>query len=242
MLQEDAFRTAPHADSSAGCSDERTWAMIRTPITGSLFIFLLAVGGTAAQVAPASIQSGTVFKTSSELVVLDVVATDPHRDPIHHLAASDFTIFEDGKPQTIKVFEEHAADATPQKASIPLPMPKLQPGRFTNFTPAPASGSANILLLDMLNTPYNAQAIVRNQALKFLDDMRPGTQLAIFSLSDRPALVQGFTADPSLLRVQLESAKANPIRARQLVNVARYQEMEADGPDTCRTGTTRRVV
>ncbi len=208
--------------------------MIRTSITGSLFTFLLALEVTAAQVAPASIQSGTVFKTSSELVVFDVVATDSHRDPIHHLAASDFTIFEDGKPQTIKVFEEHVAGATPQKASAP--MPKLQPGKFTNFTPAPASGAANILLLDMLNTPFNEQAIVRDQALKFLDDMRPGTQLAIFSLSDRLALVQGFTADSSLLRARLESKKGNPTPPRLLVNVARKEEMEADGPDTLPDG------
>jgi VWFA-related protein len=234
VLQEDTFRAALLADFSTACFEERTWAMIHISIAGPLFTFIVALGVAAAQVVPAPVQSGTVFKTSSELVVLDVVATDPHRDPIHHLAVSDFTILEDGKPQTIKVFEEHANGAYPQKAAEL--MPKLQPGRYTNFTPAPASGSANILLLDMLNTPYNAQAIVRSQALKFLDDMRPGTQLAIFSLSDRLKLVQGFTADPTILRVQLESAKANPVRARQLVNVTRREEMEADGPDTLPDG------
>lgn len=194
--------------------------MIRTSIAGSLFAILLASGVTTAQAPPASIQPGTVFKTSSELVVLDVVATDPHRDPIHHLAASDFTILEDGKPQTIKVFEEHAAGVTPQNASMPAPapMPKLQPGRFTNFTPAPASGAANILLLDMLNTPLQAQSFIRSEALNFLKEMRPGTEMAIFTLSSNLALVQGFTSDASLLRVQLESKKGSQTPSHLLVD------------------------
>ena len=190
--------------------------MIRASIAGSLFTFLLASGVTVAQVAPASNHPGTVFKTSSELVVLDVVATDPHRDPIHHLTASDFTILEDGKPQTIKVFEEHVADALPQRASVP--MPKLQPGRFTNFTPAPVNGPANILLLDMLNTPLQAQSVIRSEALNFLKEMRPGTQMAIFILSTKLSLLQGFTSDPSLLRAQLESKKGNQSPSRLLVD------------------------
>src|ERR1039458_3037246 len=110
MLQEDAFRATPHANSSAGCFEERTWAMIRTSITGFLFTFLFASGVAIAQGSPAPIQTGAVIKTSCVLMVVDVVATDPHRDPIHHLAASDFTILEDGKPQTVKVFEEHEAN------------------------------------------------------------------------------------------------------------------------------------
>jgi VWFA-related protein len=190
--------------------------MTRNTINGALFLILFASRVTSAQVTPTPIQSGTVFKTSSELVVLDVVVTDPHRDPIHHLAASDFTIFENSKPQTIKVFEEHAADIKPQNA--PVPMPKLQPGKFTNFTPAPASGAINILLLDMLNTPLQAQSVIRSEALNFFKEMRPGTQMAIFALSTRLLLLQGFTSDASLLRAQLESTKGNPTPSRMLVD------------------------
>jgi VWFA-related protein len=190
--------------------------MTRNTINGAFFLILFASRVTSAQVTPTPIQSGTVFKTSSELVVLDVVVTDPHRDPIHHLAASDFTIFENSKPQTIKVFEEHAADIKPQNA--PVPMPKLQPGKFTNFTPAPASGAINILLLDMLNTPLQAQSVIRSEALNFFKEMRPGTQMAIFALNTRLSLVQGFTSDPSLLRTQLESKKGNPTPSRMLVD------------------------
>jgi len=195
--------------------------MIRAVVTSLICAFFFASAFAASQ-SPTSKQLGTVFKTSSELVVLDVVATDAHRDPVHHLTAADFTILENGSPQTIKVFEEHAAGAA---TPIP-PVPKLKPGMFTNFTHAPTSSAANILLLDMLNTPLPAQSIVRNEALKFLQEMRPGTQLAIFSLTNKLSLVQGFTSDASILRAQLAGAKGNPSDSRFMEDPA----VGGDGP------------
>jgi len=120
---------------------------------------------------------------------------DRQQNPVHQLGASDFTVLEDGKPQTIKIFEEHAMSAV---APLP-PAPRLEPGTFTNYSPVPANGALDILLFDELNTPMTAQAAVRNQVLKFLKEAPPGTHMAIFSLTTELKLLQGFTSDPEVL-------------------------------------------
>jgi len=41
----------------------------------------------------------------------------------------------------------------------------------------------NVLLLDSLNTPMEDQSFVHTQAMKFLKSMRPGSRMAIFTMS-----------------------------------------------------------
>ena len=147
----------------------------------------------------------TTIHTSSKLVVVDVVVTDSKQEPIHHLAASDFSLMEDGHPQKIKVFEEHTADAPAPVARLP----KLPPGKFTNYSVVPVNGALNILLLDKLNTPMAAQQDVRDQILKYLKGAPAGTRIAIFGLSTRLRMLQGFTSDPELLRQLVAGKKAN---------------------------------
>src|SRR5215831_12861578 len=45
-----------------------------------------------------------VFKTSSHLVLVDVVATNSKGEPVTDLTAEDFLVTEDGHPQTVRSF------------------------------------------------------------------------------------------------------------------------------------------
>ena len=155
---------------------------------------------------PAQAAAGVqTIRANSRLVVVDVVVTDHANKPVQNLKDSDFTLLEKGQPQAISHFEEHAAVAgAPAKLG---PMPHLDPGVFTNYSPAPASGALNILLLDSLNTPMQDQPYVREQILKYLKTARPGTRMAIFGLNRHLHLLQGFTSDPDLLRQVLEGKK-----------------------------------
>jgi VWFA-related protein len=154
------------------------------------------------------------IRSTSSLVVVDVVATDAKQNPVHHLTSSDFTIYEDGHPQAIKVFEEHSA-GTP----VPTPpMPRATPGRFTNYTSAPDGGALNILLFDKLNTPMNAQSMVRDQVLKYLKEASPGTRTAIFALTTQLSLLQGFTSDPAVLRAMVVGKKGSPGSSSLMTN------------------------
>jgi VWFA-related protein len=185
---------------------------------------LTCVSGYAGQ-SP-SLESSPTIHSTSELVVVDVVATDAQQNPIHHLSASDFTISEDGHPQTIKVFEEHDADGNAPQP----PMPKFQPGKFTNFSPAPANGALNILLLDKLNTPMAAQSVVRDQVLKYLKEAPGGTRIAIFVLTTQLRLLQGFTSDPTLLRSLVAGRKGLPGAPPMMNNSVSGDQPGGDNP------------
>ena len=183
-------------------------------------------GSGSGQTAPASGAPVTTIRTSSDLVVVDVVASDSQQNPVHKLTSADFTVLEDGKPQTVKIFEEHQT-----QTSAPLPpAPKLDPGIFTNYSIAPANGALNILLLDKLNTPMDAQTVVRDQVLKYLKQVPPGTRIAIFSLTTELKLLQGFTSNPELLRVLVEGKKGNQGASPLMNNAMEGDQPGADDP------------
>jgi VWFA-related protein len=156
---------------------------------------------------PASSGVATI-RAYSNLVVIDVVVTDSHGNPIHGLKASDFSLLENNKPQTLRHFEEHTASRA--GATDVTPAPKLPPGLFTNKSPAPANGPVNILLLDYLNTPLTAQPYARKQLIDFLNKAPAGTRIAIFALTTKLSMLQGFTTDMNVLKEALTSKKGAP--------------------------------
>jgi VWFA-related protein len=177
------------------------------PLALTLSLYAQDAAPVAAPAAtPADDQPVLTIKRNSHLVVLDVVVTDSKQSPISGLQPTDFTILEKGKPQTILNFDEHG----PSAQAAPPPMPNLPPNTFTNYKPVAEDGPLNILLFDAIDTSMVDQAAVRSQMLKFLDTMQPGTRIAIFSLSNRLRLAQGFTSDRELLRAALNDKKSMP--------------------------------
>ena len=150
----------------------------------------------------------TTIRTYSNLVVIDVVVDDSQGNPIHGLKASEFSLMENNKPQIIKHFEEHSE--VPASDIKIAPADKLPAGLFTNKTPAPVNGPVNVLLLDYLNTPLNAQPYARKQLIDFLNHAAPGTRIAIFALTTRLVMLQGFTSDMEVLKATLTSKKGAP--------------------------------
>ena len=170
----------------------------------------------ASQSAPAAsapnsapVETSTVLQANANLVLLDVVVTD-HDRAVHGLDRSRFHIFEDGKEQTITSFDEHQAPAAPSSSVMQSPTrAALPPNTFTNAPAFPNAGAVNVLLLDGLNTPQVDQLNVRRRMLEYLSTIKPGTTLAIFTLSSGFHIVQGFTGDVSQLTEALKSSKAN---------------------------------
>ena len=138
-------------------------------------------------------------------MVVDVVVTNGKGEPIPGLKKEDFEVLEDGKPQTVSVFEEHHG-APPTQIKLP-PMPQ---GVYTNFPVTQAAESVNIILLDALNTPSSDQSYVHSQMLKYLQTIPPRTRVAIFALASRLIMLQGITTDSSQLLAALNSEKAGP--------------------------------
>ncbi len=159
--------------------------------------------------SPEAQPAPTLTITTRE-VLLDVVVTDENHRPVTGLKASDFTITEEGQPQTIRRMEEHSAlsgvDVTKLKAAPPLPA-----NTFTNFTPVANSNAYTVILLDALNTPVSSQMYLRQQLIDYLKhDMQPGTPIAIFQLDVGMKLIQGFSTDPQVLLAAAESKRNMP--------------------------------
>src|ERR1035441_4904822 len=63
----------------------------------------------------------------SREVIVDVTVTDDNGNPVHGLAQSDFTIEENGHPQSIRSFREFGTGST-----VAVAAPKLPPNTYTN--------------------------------------------------------------------------------------------------------------
>lgn len=163
----------------------------------------------------------TTLRAQAKLVVVDVVVIDRERRPVRNLKQQDFILSESKSPQTISSFEEHRAPAATDAAKL-SPALRLPRGVFTNFSAAPAGSAVNILLLDTLNTPLQDQAYVRSQLLQYLKSARPGIPVAIFGLTTRLLMLQGFTSDPDILKsaVLKQSGKASPLLDNALSSAA----------------------
>jgi VWFA-related protein len=184
------------------------------PLVLSLLISIPAFAADQPPTGQAGSGATTVIHAHTDLVVVDVTVVDSHQSPVHQLTKDSFKIEEDGRPQTIRSFEEHVAPVSPP----PVPTPKLQPGMFTNFTPVPESGPLDILLLDTLNTPVPDQAYARAQLLKYLKEAKPGTRVAVFGLGSHLYLIQGFTSDLDKLRTVLSDPQKTHLDVSPLLD------------------------
>jgi VWFA-related protein len=145
------------------------------------------------------------IRANSSLVLVDVVVTD-HDKPVHGVNRSRFHVFEDGNEQAISSFDEHQPAGAPPAflASAALP-----PNTYTNLPAYPESSAVNVLLLDALNTPLGDQMRVRSKMIDYLATLKPGTTLAIFTLSTQLRIVTQFTSDPAALVSLLRKPKTN---------------------------------
>jgi VWFA-related protein len=166
----------------------------------ALTLLLVSVAVSAQEASEAV---GPTLKATARLAVVDVVVTDYNDQPIAGLRKEDFSVSEDGKPQTISIFEEHTGN--PPAA---IKRPTLPPNTFDNSPRADAPDSLNVVLLDALNTPIGDQSFVHQQVLKYLAGMHSSAPMAIFILSTRLRLVHGFTSDLSALLAVLNDKKS----------------------------------
>ena len=153
----------------------------------------------------------TTLKVSVRRVLLDVTVTDSKGKPVQGLKQDDFLVFDDKTPQAIKSFEVHKVEA-----AAPVPPLQLPVNTFANFSTAPAGGPTTVILYDLLNTPQDSQAFAHEQLLSFLRKHKTGSQVAIFVLSDRLHMLQGFTDDDNKLIAALSTAKGKGYRSGYL--------------------------
>lgn len=187
--------------------------------------FALAATSLSAQQTPAPSHASDI-RVSSNLVIEDVTVVDSHGAVVHGLQPSQFTVLEDGKAEVLSHFEEHATMPAAELFKLP-PIPKMPANVFSNYTTVPEQGPINVVLLDSLNTPLQAQAYVRQQLRDFVKSMKPGTRVAIFAMSRELHLLQGFTSNPEILQAAIDGKKGI-LRASALLGNSVAGDLGAD--------------
>lgn len=155
-----------------------------------------------AQQAPPAAQT-PVFRTSVDVVHLDISVLDKNRVPVRGLTQADFTVLEDGKPQPIVAFS--AVDVPDVEPPAAPWMRTVSPDVQSNAGVQDPEGRLFVLLLDdaMMPPHPSSLATARDVAKKFLDRVTPADRVAVvFSASGRN---QDFTNDRARLVAAIES-------------------------------------
>jgi len=149
------------------------------------------------------------LRSSTHIVVEDVVVTDSKGHSVKGLSQQDFHVTEDGKPQSVRSFEEFpqagaVPAASPSLNAVPSqpaqPASKLPPNIYTNNKPSgPETGSATMVVLDLLNTPIPDQQRAREQLIAFIKKNPAASEMALCTLASNLRLIQGFTHDENAL-------------------------------------------
>src|SRR4029079_5736135 len=92
---------------------------------------LIAGAQQVGQNVPLTPTQARTSRTLYQWVVEAVTVTDKNGNPVENLTAKDFTITEDGKPQTISLFEYQKLPDTPSEA---LPAPSSEPAPLLKLT------------------------------------------------------------------------------------------------------------
>jgi VWFA-related protein len=169
----------------------------------------LVAAALAQQAPPANSKPQTIFRSNVRRVVVDVVVTDSHGQPVKGLKQSDFSISEERdqfpdkrekKEQKILSFDTHDF-STP--SFVPPQIHSLPVNTFVDLPKEPERGPLYVLYYDMANLGMDNQGQSRKPLLDFIDNAPAGTRFALFVHSDGVHLIQGFTQDRELLRAAI---------------------------------------
>src|SRR5262249_48646194 len=143
------------------------------------------------------------FKTSTQLVVEAVVVKDKSGKPIEGLTAKDFTVTEDGVPQTIKFFEYQKLpeEALPPPALVAEhvePLKKYPKSQISQESPGSVKYRDRRLLamyFDMTSMPEPDQARALESAKKFIKTQMTAADLMAIMMYSGSAVqvLQDFT-------------------------------------------------
>lgn len=186
----------------------------------SLFAALLASAGVlSSQEKPALETSNTLIRSNVREVLLDVVVRHRNESLDKKLKPSDFTITEDGVPQTIKTFRFVGG----QEARL-VPRAPANPGPATRSA---ATGPNSMRQPNFVSIVFDEMGPdSRKNAMEAANDFfnqqfQANTYAAVFSLTLRLNAVQGFTNDRAVLALAVRRAvEGNSVElARATANV-----------------------
>jgi VWFA-related protein len=168
----------------------------------SLSMSVFSMAQPPASEAPT--KSPAAFTNRTDLVLVPVIVTDGKGRHVSGLKEGAFSLEENGKPQTLSVFEEVVSRRIEPGTAAPE-----MPG-FTNYAAGDTQPrSMTILVLDLLNTPFLDQAETRSELIKYLSKSLPNDEPITVLGIDSQGLRQlhSFTTDTKVLIAALSKVK-----------------------------------
>ena len=193
---------------------------------------LLALGVALAAVGLAAQQSPTapvVFRAAVDYVEVDATVTDSRGNAVSNLAASDFEVLEDGKPQTIASFTrvdlpvQRAAPASLVAGDSPT-LPDVQ-------TNTPIEGGIYLIVLDDLHTGFDRTARVREIARQFIERAVGPNDVAAVVYTGHNAANQDFTGNRQLLLRAVDRFVGDKLRSATLVTLEGVRRKPGGGDE-----------
>jgi len=151
------------------------------------------------------------FRTQTQLVEVDTVATDSHGKPVSDLRKDEFKVFEDDRSRELAHFsfekvEKLDPSATERIRELAQHKSKLVFANFSaDVSQVPLNG-CTLLLVDWLNTPLELQMQAQKELKEFIKTVDLSKPLAVYALDRSLHEIQGFTTDRNLLLLQIEKS------------------------------------
>jgi Ca-activated chloride channel family protein len=126
---------------------------------------------------PGARAQGPTFRSSTELVNLNVTVVGQNLKPVDGLSQSQFEIYEDGKRQEVSFFAQ---------GEMPLDV---------------------VILLDTSSSMTESMGLVQNAAVRFVGALRPSDRGTVMAISGGLRILQPLTADPAALTAAIRSTR-----------------------------------
>jgi len=193
----------------------------------SLLMVLFCMQAQEMQAQDQTQPSKPTFRTTTRLVIVDVVATDEKGSPVKDLKAEDFVVKENDQPQKVVDFSFHQPGGV--KAASHQPVPNV----FSNEPLYSGNSSLNVILLDAINTDFSNHAYAQDMLVKYLGTNPTLQPTAVYALENNLRLLHDFSTDPEVLRDAITHYRG--------IGVAHLPTVEAAASPFTQRGTFRNV-
>ena len=171
--------------------------------------------------------SRPVFRSTTRLVVVDVVVTDDKGAPVTGLKPEDFSVTENGEEQKVADFSFHQPSSLTQVA-------RQSASSIVSNSPAYSGNSAlNVILLDGINTDFSSHAYAQELLVKYLDSNPTIQPTAVYALESNLRLLHDFSTNAGELRDSVAHYKG--------AGVTHIATVEAAASPFSQRGTFRNV-
>lgn len=181
-------------------------------IGGAALVFVCALAQSASTQQPPDRQ---VFRTGTNLAIIDAVVVDDRGRHVRDLTAEDFEVVQQGKTHPVRQALYVPAGRTVQSAAAEppraeaVPPAAAAPGRVStgilsrNASPAP-DPRVMAIVVDDLGLSFESMAGARHALTKFVnEEVGPGDLVAILRTSGGVGTLQQFTTDKRLLHAAI---------------------------------------